>query len=476
MTNFDNLNLDELDFMDMELEEIQELAEGMLAERKYSMLRQMLDNLNAADIALLFDEIDKKEIPLLYRLLPKEEAAETFTYMSRDMQKTLINTLTDRELRAVMDDIYLDDTVDIIEEMPANVVARILRNTDEETRKMINQVLKYPKDSAGSLMTTEYVYLHREMTIEYVNIKKDMTVGEAISRIRQTAVDKETIYTCYVTEHRKLIGMVSVKDLLMAEDSMQIEEIMETNVIYTDTHEDKEEVVKIFNKYDFLAIPVVDREERLVGIVTFDDAMDVMQEENTEDITKMAAMTPTEDSYFNTSVFSHAKSRIGWLLVLMLSATVSGSIINHYQESFKLYPLLVSFIPMLSGTGGNCGSQSSTLMIRGLSLDEIKFKDLARVVFKEFRVAILVSIVLAIVNGLRIFIQYGDYKMSVIIAFSLVAVVVISKFIGCTLPLIAEHIHLDPALMAAPLISTIVDICSTLLYFKIATIVLQIST
>lgn len=463
MENFDKINLEELDFVDMELEEIQELAEGMLEHRKYSMLRQMLGNLNAADIALLFDEIDKKEIPLLYRLLPKEEAAETFTYMSRDMQEALINALTDRELRAVMDDIFLDDTVDIIEEMPANVVARILRNTDEETRKMINQVLHYPKDSAGSLMT-----------IEYVNIKKDMTVGEAISRIRQTAVDKETIYTCYVTEHRKLIGMVSVKDLLMAEDSMQIEDIMETNVIYTDTHEDKEEVVKIFNKYDFLAIPVVDQEERLVGIVTFDDAMDVMQEENTEDITKMAAMTPTEDSYFNTSVFSHARSRIGWLLVLMLSATVSGSIIDHYQESFKLYPLLVSFIPMLSGTGGNCGSQSSTLMIRGLSLDEIKFKDIFRVIFKEFRIAIIVSIMLAIVNGLRIFIQYGDIQMSVIIAISLVAVVVISKFIGCTLPLIAEHVHLDPALMAAPLISTIVDICSTLLYFKIATVVLHI--
>ncbi len=463
MENFDKINLEELDFVDMELEEIQELAEGMLEHRKYSMLRQMLGNLNAADIALLFDEIDKKEIPLLYRLLPKEEAAETFTYMSRDMQEALINALTDRELRAVMDDIFLDDTVDIIEEMPANVVARILRNTDEETRKMINQVLHYPKDSAGSLMT-----------IEYVNIKKDMTVGEAISRIRQTAVDKETIYTCYVTEHRKLIGMVSVKDLLMAEDSMQIEDIMETNVIHTDTHEDKEEVVKIFNKYDFLAIPVVDREERLVGIVTFDDAMDVMQEENTEDITKMAAMTPTEDSYFNTSVFSHAKSRIGWLLVLMLSATVSGSIINHYQESFQLYPLLVSFIPMLSGTGGNCGSQSSTLMIRGLSLDEIKFKDIFRVIFKEFRIAVIVSIMLAIVNGIRIFIQYGDIQMSVIIGISLVAVVVISKFIGCTLPLIAEHIHLDPALMAAPLISTIVDICSTLLYFKIATVVLHI--
>lgn len=464
MENLNNINLEELDFVDMELEDIQKLAEGLLSERKYSMLRQMLGNLNAADIALLFDEIDKKEIPLLYRLLPKEEAAETFTYMSRDMQETLINTLTDRELRAVMDDIFLDDTVDIIEEMPANVVARILRNTDEETRKMINQVLNYPKDSAGSLMT-----------IEYVNIKKEMTVGEAINRIRKTAVDKETIYTCYVTEHRKLIGMVSVKDLLMAEDSMQIEEIMETNVIYVDTHEDKEEVVKIFNKYDFLAIPVVDQEERLVGIVTFDDAMDVMQEENTEDITKMAAMTPTEDSYFNTSVFSHAKSRIGWLLVLMLSATVSGFIINHYQESFKLYPLLVSFIPMLSGTGGNCGSQSATLMIRGLSLDEIKFKDIFRVIFKEFRIAILVSIILAIVNGIRIFIQYGDIQMSIIIALSLIAVVVISKFIGCTLPLIAEHIHLDPALMAAPLISTIVDICSTLLYFKIATVVLHIS-
>ena len=464
MENLNSINLEEMDFVDMELEEIQELAESLLSERKYSMLRQMLGNLNAADIALLFDEIDKKEIPLLYRLLPKEEAAETFTYMSRDMQKTLINTLTDRELRAVMDDIFLDDTVDMIEEMPANVVARILRNTDEETRKMINQVLNYPKDSAGSLMT-----------IEYVNIKKDMTVGEAISRIRQTAVDKESIYTCYVTEHRKLIGMVSVKDLLMAEDSMQIEDIMETNVIYTDTHEDKEEVAKIFNKYDFMAIPVVDREERLVGIVTFDDAMDVMQEENTEDITKMAAMTPTEDSYFNTSVFSHAKSRIGWLLVLMLSATVSGFIINHYQESFKLYPLLVSFIPMLSGTGGNCGSQSSTLMIRGLSLDEIKFKDIFRVIFKEFRIAILVSIVLAIVNGIRIYIQYGDMQMSLIIALSLVAVVVLSKFIGCTLPLVAEHIHLDPALMAAPLISTIVDICSTLLYFKIATVVLHIS-
>ncbi|MCI9004980.1 MAG: magnesium transporter [Lachnospiraceae bacterium] len=448
----------------MEPEEIQRLAEHLLSKRKYSLIRQIFNHLNAADIALLFDEIDKKDIPLLYRLLPKEEAAECFSYMSRDMQKTLINTLTDRELRAVMDDIFLDDTVDMIEEMPANVVARILRNTDEETRKIINQLLNYPKDSAGSLMT-----------VEYVNIKKEMTVGAAISRIRKTAVDKETIYTCYVTENRKLIGMVSVKDLLMAEDSMQIEDIMETNVIHVDTHEDREEVAKVFNKYDFLAIPVVDREERLVGIVTFDDAMDVMQEEHTEDMAKMAAIMPTDDSYFNTSAFSHAKSRISWLLFLMLSATVSGSIITHYQETFKLYPLLVSFIPMLTGTGGNCGSQSSTLMIRGLALDEIKFKDIFKVIFKEFRIALLVSVVLALVNGLRIYIQYGDLQIAIVIGLALVIIVILSKFIGCTLPLAAEHIGLDPALMAAPLISTIVDICSILIYFQIATVLLHIS-
>ncbi len=462
--NIEELNMEDLELADMELEEIQRLAEHLLSKRKYSLIRQIFNHLNAADIALLFDEIDKKDIPLLYRLLPKEEAAECFSYMSRDMQKTLINTLTDRELRAVMDDIFLDDTVDMIEEMPANVVARILRNTDEETRKIINQLLNYPKDSAGSLMT-----------VEYVNIKKEMTVGAAISRIRRTAVDKETIYTCYVTENRKLIGMVSVKDLLMAEDSMQIEDIMETNVIHVDTHEDREEVAKVFNKYDFLAIPVVDREERLVGIVTFDDAMDVMQEEHTEDMAKMAAIMPTDDSYFNTSAFSHAKSRISWLLFLMLSATVSGSIITHYQETFKLYPLLVSFIPMLTGTGGNCGSQSSTLMIRGLALDEIKFKDIFKVIFKEFRIALLVSVVLALVNGLRIYIQYGDLQIAIVIGLALVIIVILSKFIGCTLPLAAEHIGLDPALMAAPLISTIVDICSILIYFQIATVLLHIS-
>lgn len=437
----------------------------LVEHKQFRPLRELLTEMNEVDIAAFLGELEPDQQAIVFRLLPKELAAEVFAYLDdSEDQERLIGALSDRELREVLDELYLDDAVDIIEEMPASVVSRILRNTGAETRQQINELLNYPKDSAGSLMT-----------VEYVNIKKEMTVGAAISRIRKTAVDKETIYTCYVTENRKLIGMVSVKDLLMAEDSMQIEDIMETNVIHVDTHEDREEVAKVFNKYDFLAIPVVDREERLVGIVTFDDAMDVMQEEHTEDMAKMAAIMPTDDSYFNTSAFSHAKSRISWLLFLMLSATVSGSIITHYQETFKLYPLLVSFIPMLTGTGGNCGSQSSTLMIRGLALDEIKFKDIFKVIFKEFRIALLVSVVLALVNGLRIYIQYGDLQIAIVIGLALVIIVILSKFIGCTLPLAAEHIGLDPALMAAPLISTIVDICSILIYFQIATVLLHIS-
>ena len=446
-----------------DISEIREEVDDMLKERRYSKLRQTLSVMNEADIATLFEEIDEKEMPLLYRLLPKEEAADTFTYMSRDLQTTLINTLTDHELREVMDDVFLDDTVDMIEEMPANVVARILRNTDEETRKMINQVLNYPKDSAGSLMT-----------IEYVNVKKEMTVGEAISRIRSMKVDKETIYTCYVTENRKLIGIVTVKDLLQSQDEQKIDEIMETNVIYVDTHEDKEEVAKMFSKYDFLAMPVVDKEGRLVGIVTFDDAMDVIEDETTEDITKMAAMAPSEDSYFNTPILVHAKNRIVWLLFLMLSATITGTIITKYENAFAAIPLLVSFIPMLMDTGGNCGSQSSTLIIRGIALDEIKFKDLFRVVFKEFRIALLVSLILAIVNGLRIYIMYRDLSLAIVIGVSLIGTIILAKLIGCMLPLFAKKLGLDPAIMAAPLITTIVDTCSTLIYFNIATMVFHL--
>ena len=453
----------------MNLEEIQiaeiiEKLSSLYKSKNYSEIKKILTEFNPADIAVFFDEFSIEQRILFFRLLPKEEAAETFVELDNDTQEMLIHAFSDNELREVIDELYLDDTVDIIEEMPATIVKRILKSTDSQTRASINTLLKYPEDSAGSIMTPEFV-----------DLKKTNTVEDAIKRIRRTGVDKETIYTCYVTENRKLIGMVSVKDLLMAEDSMQIEDIMETNVIHVDTHEDREEVAKVFNKYDFLAIPVVDREERLVGIVTFDDAMDVMQEEHTEDMAKMAAIMPTDDSYFNTSAFSHAKSRISWLLFLMLSATVSGSIITHYQETFKLYPLLVSFIPMLTGTGGNCGSQSSTLMIRGLALDEIKFKDIFKVIFKEFRIALLVSVVLALVNGLRIYIQYGDLQIAIVIGLALVIIVILSKFIGCTLPLAAEHIGLDPALMAAPLISTIVDICSILIYFQIATVLLHIS-
>jgi len=446
---------------ELTIERIQE----MLEKRQFKELKDELENnMYPVDLADILEDVNEKQLVLIFRLLVKEEAAETFSYMNSDLREVLIGALTDSELEEVMEEMYLDDTVDVLEEMPANVVDRLLMVTNEEKRMQINQLLQYPEDSAGSVMNVDYIALNKEMTVE-----------DAILKIRQVGLNRETIYTCYVTENRKLIGMVSVKDLLMAEDSMQIEDIMETNVIHVDTHEDREEVAKVFNKYDFLAIPVVDREERLVGIVTFDDAMDVMQEEHTEDMAKMAAIMPTDDSYFNTSAFSHAKSRISWLLFLMLSATVSGSIITHYQETFKLYPLLVSFIPMLTGTGGNCGSQSSTLMIRGLALDEIKFKDIFKVIFKEFRIALLVSVVLALVNGLRIYIQYGDLQIAIVIGLALVIIVILSKFIGCTLPLAAEHIGLDPALMAAPLISTIVDICSILIYFQIATVLLHIS-
>lgn len=445
------------------VDEIIRVVESLLRERNYPKVRQMLGNMNEADIASLFDEMPAKDIPVLYRLLTKEHAAETFTYMSRDMQKTLINALTDRELRDVMDEIFLDDTIDMIEEMPANVVSRILKNTNEQTRKMINQILNYPKDSAGSMMT-----------IEYVNIKKEMTVGEAITRIRKTALDKETIYTCYVTENRKLIGLVTVKDLLLADDSSQIEDIMETNIIYADTLQDKEEVAKMFGKYDFLAIPVVDAERRLVGIITFDDAMDVIEEETTEDLSIMAAMTPPEESYFKTSILQHAKNRILWLLILMLSATITGMIITRYEDAFQSIPLLVSFIPMLMDTGGNCGSQSATLIIRGIALDEIRFKDLFKVIFKEFRISLIVSVVLSIVNGVRIYLMYKEGGIALVVGLTLMATVILSKFIGCVLPLLAKKVKLDPAIMASPLITTLVDTASILIYFTIATHILAL--
>lgn len=434
-----------------------EIILTLLHNKEFTALKSILEIANPADLALLFEEFSEKELVLLFRLLSKDKAAETFAYMESDLQRVLIEGFSDKELRDVMEELYVDDTVDLIKEMPANVVTRILQNSDQQTRDSINKILDYPKDSAGSVMTTEYV-----------NLTKDLTVKEALNRIRKVGVDKETIYTCYVTEHRKLIGIVSVKDMLLSNYENTIDEIMETNIIFVDTHEDRETVVNMFDKYDFLALPVVDQEQYLVGIVTIDDAMDVLQAEATEDITKMAAVVPSEDSYFNTSVFQHAKNRIMWLLLLMLSATLTGSIITEYENAFAAIPLLVSFIPMLMDTGGNCGAQTSTMIIRGIALNEIHFTDFFKALFKEFRIALIVSVILSAVNGLRIFLMYHDVLLALTVSLSLIVTVILSKSIGCVLPLIAKKFKVDPAIMAAPLITTLVDTCSVLVYFNIA--------
>ena len=430
----------------------------LLVKREFKAIRSILDVMNAVDIALLLAELDDKQLALAFRLIPKDKAADVFSNMNNSMQTYLVEMFTEKELKELLDDLYMDDTVDILEELPANLVTRILDTVDSAKRNRINQLLNYPEDSAGSIMTTEYVAL-----------KQNMTIGEAMRHIKQVGIHKETIYTCYVLENRKLIGIVSAKDLMTLDDDVRIEEIMETEIISVCTHTDQEEVANLFSKYDFLAIPVVDTGDLMVGIVTFDDAMDVMVNEATEDITIMAAMSPTEKTYFETSVFAHAKNRFPWLLLLMLSATVTGAIISKYENAFAAVPILVSFIPMLMDTGGNCGSQSSTLIIRGLALDEIRFRDIFKVIFKEFRIALIVSIGLSIANGLRIYIMYKDLKLAALIAVSIIATVIIAKIIGCTLPLCAKKIHLDPAIMAAPLITTIVDTCSIIIYFSIAT-------
>lgn len=458
----------EENWMELEPEEILAQIQELLQERKFNQLRIFLSAMNPVDIAGALSELKETELLLLFRILPKELAAETFVEMDNDQQEYLISAFSDKELKEVLDEIYVDDAVDLIEEMPATVVKRILRHTSSEMRKDINQLLKYPKDSAGSMMTTEYV-----------DLKKHMTVAESFDRIRRIGVDKETIYTCYVTDRdRKLIGLISVKELLLAESSQVIEEIMETNITYVGTLDDREDVARMFDRYDFLAIPVVDGENRLVGIVTVDDAIDVIQEENTEDIAKMAAVTPSEDTYLKTPVFKHAKNRFFWLLFLMLSATVTGGIITEYENAFTAIPILVSFVPMLMGTGGNCGSQSSTMVIRGLALEEIRFRDFFKVLFKEIRIALLVGVVLALVNAGRIYLMYshnadvlsqaGLGELSLVSGLSLIGIVVLAKSIGCILPMLAKKCKLDPALMAAPLLSTILDTCSVLIFFTIA--------
>lgn len=430
-----------------------------LEERNFKELKEELENLHPVDLVDAMEELDKKQRMLVFRLLSKEEAAEVFTDMNSDMREELLEALTDSELKEIMDEMYVDDTVDVLEEMPANVVDRLLMATDEETRKQINTLLQYPEDSAGSIMN-----------IEYISLRKKMTVADAILKIRQVGINRETIYTCYVTEKRKLIGVVDVKDLLTAGESRLIEEIMDENVIYARTLDDQEQVANQINKYGLVAIPILDHEDCMVGIVTVDDAMLVLQDETTEDISIMAGVSPNEDSYFGTSVFQHAKNRSLWLMLLMLSATVTGEILGHYEDAMAVMPVLITFIPMLMGTGGNCGSQSSTLVIRGLAVGEIEFKDIFRVLFKEIRVAVVVGLMLAVVNGLRIYIMYDQNVMLAgALGLTMIAVVSMAKCIGCILPLLAKKLGLDPAIMAAPLITTILDTCTILVYFNIVT-------
>ena len=436
-----------------------EQVEELLEKREFKELKELLETMHPVDIVEILEDIEQRQMILIFRLLAKEEAAEVFTDMNSDMREYLINALTDSELEEVMDEMYLDDSVDVLEEMPANVVDRLLSVTDEETRQKINALLQYPEDSAGSIMN-----------VEYISLRKEMTVEDAILKIRQVGINRETIYTCYVTEKKKLIGAVDVKDLLTAGESRLIEEIMDENVLCARTLDDQEEVASKIRKYGLVAIPIIDHENCLVGIVTVDDAMLVMQEETTEDISMIAGVSPNEDSYFGTSVFQHAKNRSLWLMLLMLSATVSGEILAHYEKAMAAMPVLITFIPMLMGTSGNSGSQSSTMVIRGLAVGEIQFKDFFRVVFKEIRVALIVGVLLAIVNGIRVYLMYDqDLTLAIAIGITMIAIVCMAKCVGCTLPLLAKKIGLDPALMAAPLISTIMDTCTILMYFAIIT-------
>lgn len=438
---------------------------SLLEEKEYSTLKEMLSEMNEADIAAVFEDLPQEKLPLVYRILPKELAAEVFVNMESDAQELLIHAFSDNELREVLDELYVDDAVDIIEEMPATVVKRILQHTDPETRKSINEILQYPEDSAGSLMT-----------IEYVDLKKYMTVDDAFTRIRRTGVDKETIYICYVTdENRKLLGIVTVKDLLLSEKSEKIFEIMDTNIISTTTLEDKELVAEKFQKYDLLALPVVDRENRLVGIITIDDAMDVLQDENTEDFEKMAAITPTDKPYLKMSVFDIWKKRFPWLLLLMVSATFTSKIIQSSEEALQAYVVLTAYIPMLMGTGGNCGGQSSTTIIRGLSLGEIEFRDTLKVIWKEFRVAFFCGVTLAVVNfGRLMLMDHVSALVAGVVSVSMVLTIILAKFIGSLLPILAKKLHLDPAVMANPFITTIVDVMSLLIYFRVASLMLHI--
>ncbi len=446
--------------------ETYEILTELLHNKKWKELKEILDEMNEQDIAELFMELEERDLTLVYRLLNKELAAEVFVNMEPEYQEQLIRAFSDTELREVLDELYVDDAVDLIEEMPATLVKRILKHTDPDTRKSINEILKYPEDSAGSIMT-----------IEYVDLKRGMTVADAFTRIRRTGVDKETIYTCYVTDSkRKLKGYVTVKDLLLADENAEIREVMEDNVISVTTYEDKEIVADIFQKYDLVVLPVVDGENRLVGIITVDDAIDVLQEEITEDMELMAAITPTDKPYLKMGVFENFKKRIPWLMLLMVSATFTEKIITHFEGALTACVALTAFIPMLTGTCGNCGNQSSSTIIRGLSLGEIEFRDTFKVVVKEFLIALTCGIALAVVNfaKLMIFDDSITWQMAMVISVTMICAVVFAKVVGSVLPVIAKKIGFDPAVMSSPFISTIVDAVTLLIYFAIASSVLNL--
>ena len=437
----------------------------LLENRDGKALQVLWQGRNAVDIAALLESVDDAaRQAAVFRTLPKDLAADAFSYLSGSTQARMARSFADGELQQLFDALHLDDAADFLEELPANLVTRILRATSPQRRMAVNALLRYPADSTGSVMTSEFVSLHPKETVR-----------QALDTIRRTGIHKETIYTCYVLDCRKLLGTVSAKDLLTAAEETSVKDLMATDVVSVGTLTDREEAARLLAKYDLLALPVLDSEARMVGIITVDDAIDVLTEEATEDLSIMAAVTPDEKPYFAASAWEHARHRVLWLLILMLSATITGSIITQYEDAISAVPLLVAFLPMLMDTGGNCGSQSATLVIRGLALDEIRPQDVGRVVRKELTVALIVSAILAAANGLRIFLQYHDAAIALVISLSLVATVILSKLVGCVLPIVAKQVHMDPAIMASPLITTIVDAGAVLIYFRAATALLPLS-
>lgn len=437
----------------------------LINENKVQNIRNELLEMNIVDIANVLEEVEKPQLVMVFRILPKDIAAGVFSYSSSELQQHLIESITDKEIKGIIDELFLDDAVDFIEEMPANIVKRVLKNTNEGLRAQINQLLNYPEDSAGSIMT-----------VEYVDLKREMTVKEAIQHIKKSGVDKETIYTCYVMgANRKLEGVVSIRRLILSDETTKINDILNDDVISVKTTDDQENIAHLFKKYDLSTMPVVDNENRLVGIITVDDIVDIIEQENTEDIQKMAAMEPSDEEYLKTGVFKLAKHRILWLLILMLSATFTGNIIKRFEDVLQSVVVLTAFIPMLMDTGGNSGSQSSTLIIRGMALGQVSIRDIFKVLWKELRVSFVVGITLAFVNFLRIFyLERVGMLVSLTVCLTLFLTVIIAKVVGGLLPILAKSLRLDPAIMASPLITTIVDAISLIIYFEMARVFLGV--